>query len=97
MSYLKRLEVLDVEIQNAYTKLRKQREHINIINWEDNYFDIRNEHTGGTFEVTIEHINSNGIFVHYVDDDKSKYVGFNDLSSSNDKASLVDLMIESIS
>lgn len=58
----------------------------------DDYFDVRSDITGETFEVIIMGVYEKGIKIYNTGSGEMYHIGLHDLASLEDKISLVELM-----
>jgi hypothetical protein len=95
-----RYEELEIELSNTYSALKKDKEEFIFLTEEDiengdfdDYFEVRNDNTGGTHYVHIIKVNKNGIEVLNSEDSTQRYyIGFRDLSDIQDKIYLIEKM-----
>lgn len=89
------------DVCQKYSELRSLKKEFVFISDEDimseefndEYFDVRNDQTGGTFEVFISKVDEEGIHIIGTDDPRQRQtIGLNDLSSLLDMLSLIELM-----
>jgi hypothetical protein len=92
-----RYEELETELSKTYLALKKDKKEFIFLSDEDiengdfdDYFEVRNDITGNTYDVHIIKVDENGIeIVESDDNDKRYYIGFKDLSSIEDRINLI--------
>jgi hypothetical protein len=99
MEIREKLEQIETEISETFSKLLKQQGTFNCNTIEDleeeidYYFEMRNDITGNVFDVAILSISSKGIRVVETDDfEREHLINFYDLSSTEQRLSLVERM-----
>jgi hypothetical protein len=96
----KRYEELETELSNTYFTLKENKEGYVFLTEEDiengdfdDYFEVRNDITGNTYDVHIIKVDVNGIkIVESEDNSKIYYIGFEDLATIIDRINLIELM-----
>jgi hypothetical protein len=93
------LDLLESAVASRFSELRNANPVIEFLTQEDvengewdDYFDVRNDTTGETYEVTVIKVDEYGIEIYKIEDGKTSRIGLHDLASLEDKISLVELM-----
>jgi hypothetical protein len=98
--FRQRHEDLEADLSKAYSKLLEDKKEFiflteeDILNGDyDEYFEVRSDITGSTYDVHIVRVDEEGIeVVEAEDDSKRYYVGFSDLSEIQDRINLIENM-----
>lgn len=101
MSLRNKYNELYGEISQKFSELRGLKDEFvfiteeDIENWEfnDEYFEVRNDHTGGVFDVFISKIDKDGIHIMESEaTDNRQVIGLHDLSDLVGMISVTELM-----
>lgn len=91
---------LETELSNTYSELLQEKKEFIFLSDEDiengdyeEYFEVRNDITGNTFDVHIIQVDEYGVkVVESEDDTKVYYVKFSDLADVQDRINLIENM-----
>ena len=100
MNFRKQLNDLETQVSQAINDIRKNNKHITLLTKEevenlecDDYFEVRNDITGSTFEVFVVSVSDEGIKVVEVEDNNRFHtIGLNDFAEIRDRISLYELI-----
>jgi len=100
MNFRKILEKLEADLTLDFSRLRNLKMKYEFLTEDDiengdfsEIFTVRNDVTGKDYDAYIVSVENSGIKIIEADDtDKSKFIGFSDLSSTLDRINLIEMM-----